>query len=405
MHILFLSDNFPPESNAPALRSFEHVREWVKSGEKVTVITSHPNFPEGKIYKGYKNHWFKKEIVQGVEVIRVKTFMAANKGSILRVIDFLSFMIMSFLISFFVKKVDLVFATSPQFFTAVSGWLVSIFKKKPFVFEVRDIWPSSINAVGLMKKNWIFNLLEIIELFLYSKASLIISVTNSFKDNLIKRGVDPQKIKIVFNGADREILGKLIKKNKDFEEKFNVKNKFVVGYVGTHGMAHALESVIDTAEKLKKYDQIRFLFVGGGSEKMTINSLVKQKELNNVVLYDKQKRKDIPKILGLCDVSLISLKDSDTFKEVIPSKIFENLALGIPMLISAPIGEATSLILETRSGILAHPENPIDLKHKILLLYNDKSLLSQLSKSSLDASLKYERKNLANILLSYLKKL
>ena len=104
MHILFLSDNFPPESNAPALRSFEHVREWVKSGEKVTVITSHPNFPEGKIYKGYKNHWFKKEIVQGVEVIRVKTFMAANKGSILRVIDFLSFMIMSFLTSFLLKK-------------------------------------------------------------------------------------------------------------------------------------------------------------------------------------------------------------------------------------------------------------------------------------------------------------
>ena len=154
MHILFLTDNFPPEVNAPASRTYEHAREWVKEGHKVTVITCAPNFPKGKVYKGYKNRIFLREDLDGINIIRVWTFIMPNSGFFLRVLDYMSFMISSFIASFNVKKVDIIVATSPQFFTAVSGYLISKAKNKPWIFELRDIWPESIKAVGALSNSF-----------------------------------------------------------------------------------------------------------------------------------------------------------------------------------------------------------------------------------------------------------
>ena len=135
MHVLFLTDNFPPEGNAPASRTYEHAREWVKLGHKVTIITGAPNFPEGKVYDGYKNYWYSKELLDGIEVRRVKTYITANEGFIKRILDFMSFMVMGFVAGLFVKKPDVIVGTSPQFFTAVSAWALSAVRFKPFIFE------------------------------------------------------------------------------------------------------------------------------------------------------------------------------------------------------------------------------------------------------------------------------
>ena len=167
MHILFLTDNFPPEGNAPASRTFEHAREWYKKGHKITVITSAPNFPEGKVFDGYKNKFLSIEEIEGINVWRVKTYIASNKGFYKRILDFISFMISSFLFGIFVKKPDVVIGTSPQFFTVISAWAIAKFKRKPFIFELRDIWPASITAVGAMQDSFIIKLLEKAELFLY----------------------------------------------------------------------------------------------------------------------------------------------------------------------------------------------------------------------------------------------
>ncbi len=176
MKILFLTDNFPPEVNAPATRTFEHCREWVKAGAEVTVITCFPNFPGGKIYQGYKNKFFRKENIEGINVVRVWTYVTANKGIIRRTLDYLSFGIASFFSGLFLPG-EIIIATSPQFFTAVSGGVLSLLKRKRFIFEVRDLWPESIVGVDVMKENFIISFLSWIEKLLYRRAWKIVVVS------------------------------------------------------------------------------------------------------------------------------------------------------------------------------------------------------------------------------------
>ena len=151
MHILFLSDNFPPERNAPASRVYEHACYWVRWGHRVTVITCAPNFPEGKVYAGYRNRWYQVEEVDGIRVVRVKTFIAKNEGVVRRTLDYLSFMVAGFGAGLLQLRPDVVVATSPQFFTSVAGWAVAALRRLPFVFELRDLWPASISAVGALQ--------------------------------------------------------------------------------------------------------------------------------------------------------------------------------------------------------------------------------------------------------------
>jgi colanic acid biosynthesis glycosyl transferase WcaI len=167
MNILFLSENFTPETNAAATRVHERAVYWAKWGHRVTVLTSAPNFPEGKLFAGYKNHWYRREEIDGITVIRVKTFIAANDGVVLRSLDFVSFMVSSVIAGLFQPRPDVVVATSPQFFTAIAGWALAAIRRLPFVFELGDLWPRSIVAVGAIRVDWIIRLLERVELFLY----------------------------------------------------------------------------------------------------------------------------------------------------------------------------------------------------------------------------------------------
>ena len=403
MHILFLTDNFPPEGNAPATRTFEHAREWVKAGHQVTIVTCAPNFPEGKVFPGYQNSWYFKEDIEGIEVRRVKTYISANEGFINRIIDYLSFMIMGFLAALFVKKSDVIIATSPQFFCACAGWAAALVKRKPFVFELRDMWPASITAVGAMKHSRIIRYLEKIEMFLYHQADLIISVTHAFKDDLVSRGVNPNKIKIILNGVDLSQY-KPQPKNIKLQEKYCLVNKFVVAYIGTHGMAHALESIVSVAESLQYRDDIVFLFAGGGGAAQKVRTLVEDKELQNVRVLGRQNKCLMPHLWSLCDVSLVHLKNTELFKSVIPSKIFESMGMGLPIIIGVPEGEATAIVAKHDAGIVVEPENAIELQRAILTLAENKNLCEKFSLNSYQAASTYNRKNLANKMLKYLEK-
>jgi len=193
----------PSTYHAPANRTFEHCREWVKAGHRVTVITCVPNFPKGKVFDGYKNRPWQTETMEGIRVVRVWSYLAANRGKIRRTLDYLSYMVSAILAAPFVKRPDLVVATSPQFFTAVAGYVVGATRRIPFVFELRDLWPISIKAVGAVKDgSYSIHLLGKLEMFLYRKAARIVSVTNSFATVLIDRGIDGGKIDVVTNGVD-----------------------------------------------------------------------------------------------------------------------------------------------------------------------------------------------------------
>ena len=402
MHILFLSDNFPPEGNAPATRTYEHAIRWVDAGHKVTVITCAPNFPEGKVFDGYKNSWYQKSELDGIKVVRVKTFITANEGFVKRILDYMSFMVTAFIAGLFQKKPDVVVATSPQFFCACSGWLLSVFKRKPFVFELRDIWPASIIAVGAMRDSFAIRMLEKLELFLYRKADSIISVTHSFKKELIERGVNGDKIDVVLNGVDLTKYEPVAEKDIELAKQYNLDNKFVAGYIGTHGMAHGLENIVSVAEQLRDYEDIRIVFAGGGAVRKKVVDLVNTKQLNNVVLIERQPKEMMPKIWSLCDISLVPLKNSDLFKTVIPSKIFECMGMGIPTLMSVPEGEATAIIQETNSGLTVEPESVEQIVESILKLKNDSVFYNELRQSSMTVANQFSRDLMAkNMLVTF----
>ena len=377
----------------------------MKLGHKVTIITGAPNFPEGKVFDGFSNRWYSKAILDGIEVRRVKTYITANEGFAKRILDFMSFMVTSFFAGLFVKKPDVIIGTSPQFFTAISAWTLSAVRFKPFVFELRDIWPASITAVGAMGRSLPIRILEKIEMFLYRRADKIISVTHSFKSELIERGVDGKKIDVVLNGVDLSKYEPALNKDKVFAKEYDLADKFVVGYVGTHGLAHSLDKIVEAAELLTDLKDVRILFAGGGAAKVDVERLVKDKQLSNVVLIPRQQKKLMPQLWSLCDISLISLKDTDLFKTVIPSKIFESMGMGLPMVMTSPIGEATNILEASDSGVIVNPESPQEVAKVIRDLFTDPLRLEKLALNSVNAAKDYDRKKLAELMISKLAEL
>ena len=402
MRILFLTDNFPPETNAPASRTYEHANVWVSLGHQVTVITCAPNFPSGKVFDGYKNNWLTREKINGIDVIRVKTYITANAGFLKRTLDFMSFMLMGALAGLLVTRPTVVVATSPQFFTAVAGWFVAFARRRPFVFELRDIWPASLSAVGLRQPKAVLYVLEKIELFLYRRASLIVSVTHSFKEDLVGRGIDGNKIKTILNGI---VLKNFSSAKSDAEmarKRFGVEGRFVVGYIGTHGMAHSLSNILECAELLKDYHDISFVFIGEGAEKEKLETEIARRKLVNVSSFPGQPKSDMPAILSMLDISLVSLRDTKLFEQVIPSKIFESMGVGVPLVVSVPEGEATQLVVGDGAGLSCEPDNPKALADSVLRLHEDKKLYSKVSAASLASGKKYDREALAKKMLSML---
>lgn len=358
MKLLFLSDNFPPEVNAPANRTYEHCKEWVKEGVDVTVITCVPNFPKGKVYSGYKNRLYQKEIIDGIKVIRVWSYITANEGFIKRIFDYISFAITAFFAGLFVKT-DLIVATSPQFFTAVSGNLLSFFKKKKWVFEVRDLWPESIIAVGAMKRNWAIRFFEKLEKRMYKSADHIIVVTDTFKKKIATRGIKSEKISVYKNGANLDLF-KSQPKKVELEEKLNLKGKFVFAYIGTHGMAHGLDFILNSIKPLEEtHPELVFLFIGDGAEKKNLLQQAQKLNLKNTVFVDSVSKKEVVDYLNLMDVALVNLRKSDTFLTVIPSKIFEAAAMEKPILLGLE-GETKGIIENYDAGVCFEPENRKD---------------------------------------------
>ncbi len=401
MNILFIADNFPPETNAAATRVFERAVHWASWGHDVTVITAFPNFPQGKIYDGYRNDWYGEEIRDGVRVIRVKTFIAPNRGAFLRTLDFLSFMIAAVAVGFARRRPDAVVATSPQFFAAIAGWLISLRHWRPFVFELGDIWPASIVAVGAMRANPALYLIERVELFLYRHAAVVAALTRAFKANLVGRGVPAGKIAVVRNGVDLSRY-QPCPRDQALAAEWGTSNKFTIGYVGTHGMAHGLANVLDAAERLRHRDDIRFLLVGDGAERAMLLEERQRRGLNNVLMFPLQPKEAMRRIWSLCDVALVHLRNSPVFAEVIPSKIFEAMAMGLPLLAVMPAGEAAAIVTERGAGLWVPPEDPDALARTAERMAGDAQLRATLAAASLAAAPFHTRRRQAEEMLQAL---
>lgn len=403
MHILFLTDNFPPEVNAPATRTYEHCREWVKAGHKVTVITGAPNFPKGEVFAGYENRWRSRETMDGIEVVRVWTYITANEGFLKRTLDYASFMAMSIPAAIGVRNVDVIVGTSPQLFTACAAYVAGLAKRRPYVFELRDLWPESIRAVGAMRNTRVLDMLEGLELFLYRRAAHIVSVTRAFKTNLVGRGIAGDKISVTTNGADLERFNPL-PRDAELAEKLGLTGKTVVAYVGTHGMAHALDTVLSAAEILQRDPRardVRFVFLGDGAEKAALKALAVEKKLENVLFLDSVPRSEVTRYWSLVDVSVIHLRRTPLFETVIPSKLFECMAMGLPVL-HGVAGESAGIVEREGVGVTFEPENPGALSEGILRLATDEALRARFAANGPIAAKSYDRKALAAGMLNEL---
>jgi glycosyltransferase involved in cell wall biosynthesis len=382
--ILFLTHYFPPEGNAPASRVYEMCKRWVRAGHRVTVITCTPNHPGGEVYKGYHNWPIQRESMDGIVVLRTWTFLAANKGKRRRAVSFLSYMIAATLLALFMRRRDVLIATSPQFFCGWAGVLVTALRRIPFILEVRDIWPESITTVGASPRNWLIWLLERMEQQMYTSAFRIVTVGEGYKKQLMSRGVPGSKIEIVTNGVDRELFASH-GSNGQVRSRWGLGGSFVCAYVGTIGMAAGLEVALRAASLLEQRgrNDIKLLMVGDGATREDLQNEARRLKLDNVIFTGRVDRGDVPEVLSSVDACLVHLARHPLFESVLPSKIFEACGMRKPIVLGVK-GCAAELVRAAGAGICIEPENETQLVDAIERLAADPELVRQLGQSGHD---------------------
>jgi glycosyltransferase involved in cell wall biosynthesis len=354
MRILFFSHYFPPEVNAPANRTYEHCREWVAAGHEVHVITCVPSHPFGVPFSGYRTGWYQKEERDGIVVHRVWTSLAPNKDVMRRTINYLSFVPPAVWRALRLGRFDVFIGTSPQFFCTVATWIAAFLKRTPWVFELRDLWPESIHAVGAARSYMPFKLLERLELLLYSRARSVVCVSEAFMANLAGRGVAADKLSFIPNGVDTATW--TAGKRGEGRARLGVGDReTVVSYIGTVGMAHNIGTVLDAARLMAPaHPDIRFVIIGDGAERDALVRRAREEGLHNVTFTGLVPRSEIPDYLAASDISLVTLKPSDLFKTVLPSKMFESMAAVRPIVLAVD-GEAKRLLERAGAGVAVAP--------------------------------------------------
>ena len=384
MRVLFLTHYFYPEGNAPATRVYEMCRRWAEQGCDVTVITGAPNVPDGQVYQGYENRWFRREQVAGVETLRVWTYLAANKGTTLRVLNYLSFAITATWAALWVRKPDLVVATTPQFFCGWAGVLVSRLRRLPLVLEVRDLWPASIVALGVLRSGPLLRLLSWLESRMYAAATRIVTVGAGYRDQLIERGVAADRMDIIENGVDRELFS-ADSGGSAIREEYGLNDAFVCSYVGTIGMGSGLDVVLRAANLLREEGRtdITFLLVGDGAVRMELEQRASDQGLTRVVFTGRQEKRRVPDFIDASDACLVHLLRRELFRTVLPSKIFEAAAMKKPIILGVE-GHAAEIVSEAGAGICIEPENEKDLAEAVKCLCDDRELAGRMGGEGFD---------------------
>jgi glycosyltransferase involved in cell wall biosynthesis len=384
MRIAFFTHYFHPEGNAPATRVTELTRRWVAAGHDVTVVTGVPNVPDGVVYEGYRNRPLQRERRDGVDVVRVWTYLAPNKGTARRILNYVSYMLTATCVGLFLRRPDVVIATSPQFFCGWAGVLVSRARRIPFVLEIRDLWPESIAAVGAMRNRRLLRFLEWLELRMYAAATRIVTVGEGYREKLVAKGVDPSRIDVIPNGVDLEafLAGA---DGRKVRERYGLGDRFVCAYLGTIGMGCGLEVVLRAARKLRESgrDDVRFLLVGDGAVREELEARARGEGLAEVVFTGRQPKTSMPEFLAAADACLVHLTRTELFKTVLPSKIFEAAAMRRPIVLGVE-GFAAELVTGAQAGLCMQPENEADLLAAVDRLAADPALARRLGDSGHD---------------------
>ncbi|TPV96608.1 MAG: glycosyltransferase family 4 protein [Myxococcales bacterium FL481] len=368
MRITFLTHYYPPEGNAPASRVHAMCRRWVEAGHEVTVLTCAPNVPDGVVYTGYRNRWYSREVCDGVQVIRGWIYIAANRGLVRRIASFLSYFVMAVWRSLRLPKPDVVVATTPQFFCGWAGVWAARWWRCKFVLEVRDLWPESIVAVtdperwrgGL--RGAVLRYLEWLERRMYQAADHIVTVGDGYRQRLLDKGVDTRRLTVVTNGVESQLFVPRAPDRTLRAQAGAADDQFLVGYVGTVGMAHGLEVVLDAARLARDRGQrkLRFLVVGDGAQRATLEADLARDDPGNVRFVGRRPKSEMPRWLASVDACLVHLRPTQLFQTVLPSKMFEALAMERPVILGVD-GYAAKLLRALQGGVVVRPGSAEEL--------------------------------------------
>jgi colanic acid biosynthesis glycosyl transferase WcaI len=368
--ILYVSQYFPPEMGAPAARAAELSRHWARMGHEVTILTGFPNHPTGVVPEEWRSRLYRlhyTEAVAGVRVVRTWLWPLPNRKAYERILNYTSFCVSAAVSGLGLDKPDVVIATSPQLLCALSGWWLAWWKRVPFVFEVRDLWPESLTAVGASREGSLLHImLSAVAGFLYRHADRIVVVTPAFKDYLIRHwSVPKKKISVVENGVETDLF-RMDAEASEVRKQLRTPGRFLICYIGTMGNAHGLETLIAAAEELQSsLPSALFLLIGEGAEKERIMKLAAARGLNNVEFLGQQPREQIPSYVSSADLCLVMLKKSELFKTVIPTKLLEYMACERPVIVAVD-GQARKIVEQAEAGVFVEAENAKALAQAIV---------------------------------------
>ena len=358
MKIVWLCHYFAPEIGAPQARLLEMSRAFAAAGHDVAAVTCFPNHPTGALRPEDRGVRLRREVIDGVAVHRCWSYVTPNRGFVKKTIGHLSFMWTGrggLSRAARERRPDVVIVSSPTFFSVFTAWWWCGRRGIPWVFEVRDLWPAAFVDLGVLRNRALIRILESMEMFLYRRATRVVTVTHAFAEHIARRGIDRAKIAVVTNGVD---LGRFSPGPRDeaFARAEGVLGKFVVLYLGAHGISHALGRVLDAAERLAHLPDVEFVFVGEGAEKDALVADAARRGLSNVVFRPGVGKDDVLRWYRTADVALVPLRDVPLFRTFIPSKMFELLASGVPVVASVD-GEAREILEASGGARVVAPED------------------------------------------------
>ncbi len=367
MRVLILTQWFEPES---AFKGLTFAKELQRRGYQVEVLTGFPNYPEGKVYQGYKVKFYQKEVMDGISIVRVPLYPSHDISAIKRMINYLSFSFAAtFIGSFLVKSADVMYVYHPPVTIGLPAVVIKYLRRVPFVYDIQDLWPDTLSSTGMLNNKTLLKIVDRFCCFLYKQADVISVLSPGFKSRLISRGVPEDKINIIYNWAE-EGIEKVDKDIKCLKRTYSFEDKFNVLFAGNMGKAQALGSVLDAAELMKKNcPDVQFVFVGDGVEVGYLKNEKKNRKLDNVIFIDRVSKTEIVDILFISDALLVHLKNDALFEITIPSKLQAYFAAGRPVIVGVR-GDAANLVEKANAGLVCVPENAESISKSVMKLYS-----------------------------------
>lgn len=383
MKLLILTQYFPPEVGAPQNRLFELALRLKACGVDVTVLTAMPNYPQMEVYKGYENKTYMYEEMQGLKVHRAFIYVSKDRSIISRLKNYFSFVRSSIKVGrkHLDDHYDFLMCESPPLFLGYSAIKLAKSKNAKLIFNVSDLWPESAEKLGVVTNKFLLGRAYSLEERLYRNSALVTGQTQGICKDINKR-FPSVKTYWLPNGVDVDLYDPSKEEVAGWRTKNNLNaDDFIVLYAGIIGIAQGLDIILKAAEQLKDTSSVKFVLLGSGPEKERLIQLKHEMKLHNVVFIDGVSKNEMRGVLREVNAAVIPLRKLDLFLGAIPSKIFENLAMKIPVILNVD-GEARELfVTQGKCALYVEPGDHKELAHKTKILFEDKALQKQLGEA------------------------